>query len=94
MVTVGMNYKVIPGKGETFERAFQAVLDAMNGMDGHKETHLYTEVSDPNTYLIVSDWESREQFDAFIGSEKFRKVADWGREQILAGRPRHEVYTK
>jgi heme-degrading monooxygenase HmoA len=94
LVTVGMNYNVLPGKGETFERAFAAVLEAMSEMEGHRQTRLYKEVADPNSYLIISDWESREQFDAFISSDRFRKVADWGKEQILAGRPRHEVYSR
>jgi len=40
----------------------------------------------------VSDWNDRAAFDAFIGSEKFRNVANWGKEQILAGRPSHEYY--
>ena len=93
MVTVGMNYVVLPGKGETFERAFDAVLEAMARMEGHKETHLYRYAKQPESYLIVSEWESREKFDTFIGSEEFRRVANWGREQILAGRPKHQVYT-
>ena len=30
--------------------------------------------------------------DAFIASDAFRKVTNWGKEEILAGRPHHEVY--
>jgi heme-degrading monooxygenase HmoA len=45
-------------------------------------------------YLIVSDWADRGAFDAFIGSEAFRSVANWGKEQILAGRPTHEIYER
>ena len=37
MVTIGMNYKVIPGKEETFETAFNKVVKAMGGIDGHDE---------------------------------------------------------
>jgi heme-degrading monooxygenase HmoA len=89
-----MNYRVIPGKGETFERAFEAVLKVMREMEGHTESHLYKDVAEPESYLIVSDWSSREAFDTFIRSEQFRKVTDWGKEQILAGRPKHEIYEK
>jgi heme-degrading monooxygenase HmoA len=94
MITVGMNYRVLPGKEETFENAFRAVLNAMIAIPGHKESHLYRDVDDPAGYLIVSEWENREAFDGFTGSDQFRKVANWGKEQILAGRPRHEIYEK
>ncbi len=94
MVTIGMNYKVIPGKNETFEKAFSAVLEAMQGMEGHSESHLYTDVADGSSYLIVSDWSSEDAFTAFMRSDEFKRVANWGKENILAGRPSHTVYRK
>jgi heme-degrading monooxygenase HmoA len=94
LITVGMNYQVIPGKGETFEKAFAAVLKVMAEMEGHTESHLYRDVNDGNSYLIVSEWQDRAAFDSFIRSDQFRRVADWGKEQILAGRPKHEIYEK
>ena len=92
MVTVGMNYDVIEGKGEIFENAFRGVVNLMKEMDGHVDTHLYRDIDASLSYLIVSSWDKREAYDAFIGSEKFAQVTNWGKEQILAGRPRHEVY--
>ena len=94
MITVGMNYQVLPGKGQAFEDVFKAVLGVMREMPGHTESHLYRDAFDPQSYLIVSDWNDRTAFDAFIQSEQFRKVANWGKEQILAGRPRHEYYER
>ncbi|MGH7144807.1 MAG: antibiotic biosynthesis monooxygenase family protein [Planctomycetota bacterium] len=94
MVTIGMNYQVLPGKEATFENAFKAVLTAMQGMAGHSQSFLYKDVSLPQSYLILSDWNDKAAFDAFIASDAFRKVATWGKEQILAGRPKHEVYQK
>lgn len=94
MVTVGMNYQVLPGKGEVFEKAFASVLQVMKDLDGHAESHLFKDVDDPNSYLIVSDWESRDAFNEFIHSDRFAKVTNWGAAQILAGRPRHEIYEK
>lgn len=94
MVTIGMNYLVLPGKEAVFENAFQAVLAAMQSMPGHSASHLFKEVSTPQNYLILSDWNDKAAFDAFIASDSFRKVANWGKEQILAGRPKHEVYHK
>lgn len=92
MVTVGMNYKVLPGKEAIFENAFRKVLQAMNGMPGHTTSHMYRDIDDPNSYVILSDWNDREAFDAFIASDTFRAVANWGKEQILAGRPSHNYY--
>ena len=94
MVTVGMNYQVLPGKGKQFEDVCRAVVDTMRGMDGHRDSHLYRDVFEPERYLIVSEWADRAAFDAFVSSERFRSVTTWGKEQILAGRPQHEYYEK
>ena len=93
MVTIGMNYNALPGKNEIFENAFRGVLKAMQDIDGHDTSHLYSDVDDPQNYLIVSDWNSKDDFDDFIKSDAFAKVTNWGKEQILAGRPDHKVYT-
>lgn len=92
MVTIGMNYEVIPGKEAAFEAVFDKVLGVMRALPGHQETTLYKAVPNPRMYLIVSKWRDKASFDAFIASEQFRKVTDWGKSQILAGRPTHEVY--
>ena len=92
LVTIGMNYDVLPGKESVFERAFEAVLQAMQGMEGHTRSQLFRDVHSAGSYLIMSEWTSREAFDRFIGSDRFRTVTNWGKEQILAGRPRHQVY--
>lgn len=65
----------------------------MKSVEGHRETRLYQDVDNPNSYLIYSDWETREAFAAFIRSEAFKQVQTLGRE-ILARPPRHHVYTK
>lgn len=93
MVTIGMNYKVIPGKEEIFEKAFNKVLNAMKEIEGHTESFLFKDVNSPASYLITSKWTSEEAFKAFMSSDQFKKVADWGKENILAGRPQHTVYT-
>ncbi len=93
MVTIGMNYNVLPGKEDVFERAFNQVLDVMKQGKGHSQSFLYRDVNQKGSYLIVSDWNDKEAFDAFIKSEAFAKVTTWGKEQILSGRPKHTVYT-
>jgi heme-degrading monooxygenase HmoA len=92
MVTIGMNYEVLDGKADVFERAFAGVLGALNGTAGHVQSRLYKDVSAPLSYLIVSEWDDREAFGRFIASEQFARVTNWGKEQILSGPPRHRVY--
>lgn len=92
MITIGMNYDVLEGKGHQFESVFKSVLDIMKGMEGHGKSALFKDVFKPNAYLIVSEWADERAFRAFTASEQFKKVTDWGKEQILAGRPHHEVY--
>jgi heme-degrading monooxygenase HmoA len=94
MVTIGMNYQVIEGKQDAFVAMFNKVLEVMHGMAGHTQSHLYRDVSDPCSFLIVSEWSDKGAFDAFIRSETFAKVATWGKEQILSARPSHKVYTE
>ena len=44
------------------------------------------------TYLILSRWSSEEAFHAFVASDAFKKVTNWGKENILRGRPQHTTY--
>lgn len=92
MITVGMDYKVVPGKDDDFTAVFVQVLQLMNDMPGHVRTNLYRDVHAEHDYLLISEWNDRSAFDAFIASDRFRKVTNWGKERVLRDRPRHEVY--
>lgn len=92
MITVGMDYHVLPGKQPDFEEKFNSVLGALRGAAGHTESKLYRDVSDDASYLIVSQWSEEKAFTDFIHSQAFREVTNWGKEQILSGRPQHKIY--
>ena len=92
MITVGMYYDVREGQEARFETAFANVIKALGKAAGHDFSRLYHAVDDPSSYLIISQWNDRRAFDEFIASDTFRSVTDWGKEQILTARPRHEVY--
>jgi heme-degrading monooxygenase HmoA len=94
MVTIGMYYDVIPEQAKLFEDKFAQVLQLMKGMKGHRQSFLYRRVDDPYSYAILSEWDAEEDFAAFIGSDTFRQVTTWGREQVLRGAPRHKVYPR
>ena len=92
VTTIGMHYDVIPGKEEEFEKGFLATLEVLKTLPGHVDSHLYEDVASRGSYLIFSKWSRREDFDAFLKSEAFRKAVAWGRAEILRSRPRHQVY--
>jgi heme-degrading monooxygenase HmoA len=92
MVTIGMNYKVLPGKGDEFVQKFRAVLSVINETSGHEKSNLFQDVDDPRTFLIVSNWSELNAFQNFIQSQSFKDVTSFGKENILAERPSHKVY--
>lgn len=93
MVTIGMNYSVREGKEKVFEDACARVIQTMGGLDGHSESKLFREVgAGGRHYLIVSVWSSEQAFRDFVASDAFKKVTNWGAENILEGRPSHTVY--
>ena len=92
MTTIGMHYDVIPGKEEEFEKGFAGVLDHLKIVPGHLESKLYEDVLSTGSYLIMSQWKTKEDFEAFIHSPEFKAVVSWGRVEILRSRPKHKVY--
>ncbi len=93
MVTIGMNYFVIPGKEKVFEDACANVIETMGGIEGHEESSLYRQVGEGEpVYLISSRWAEEQAFMDFIASDAFKKVTNWGKLNILRGRPTHTTY--
>jgi len=92
MITVGMNYEVREGKGGVFENGFRQVLKVMSRMPGHVNSRLFKDIDRPHSYLIHSEWDSKDSFMSFIHSREFADTTRWGAEEILAGRPSHKVY--
>lgn len=93
MTTIGMHYDVIPGKEQEFEQGFISVLELLKTLPGHIESHLYEDVQSVGSYVILSQWETKEAFEKFIHSPEFAKAVAWGKAEILRGRPRHKVYS-
>lgn len=92
MITVGMNYHVLPGKQQDFEEKFSSVIRALRAAKDHIQSTLWKDVSDDASYLITSEWSDEVAFQDFIQSEAFRAVTNWGKEQILSTRPQHKIY--
>jgi heme-degrading monooxygenase HmoA len=95
MVTIGMNYQVLPGKEDTFEAACERVLEVMQEAGGHDSSSVYRRVdrgAQSAEYLIASRWSDEQAFRDFVASDAFKKVTSWGLANILAGRPSHTTY--
>lgn len=93
MTTIGIHYDVIPGQEDEFERGFVRVIEHLKSVPGHVESHMYEDVQSVGSYVILSQWESKETFQSFLQSEAFKQVTSWGKAEILRGRPKHKVYT-
>ena len=93
MTTIGMHYDVIPGKEEEFERGFIGVIEKLKSVEGHVESHMYENVQSVGSYVILSTWQRKEDFEAFLKSPQFAQVVAWGKAEILRSRPKHKVYT-
>jgi len=94
MTTIGMHYDVKPGKEEEFEQGFLKTLEVLRGLPGHVESHLYEDVASRGSYVILSQWQRKEDFDGFLRSDAFKAAVAWGRAEILRGRPRHRIFNE
>jgi heme-degrading monooxygenase HmoA len=94
MTTIGMHYEVKPGKEEEFERGFLGVLQLLKTLPGHVESHMYEDIESRGSYVILSQWESKEAYGRFLSSPEFARAVAWGKAEILRSRPRHKVFSE
>lgn len=92
MITVGMHYDVREGKERAFEEGFASIEKALRAAPGHTSSRLYRDVARPRSYLIYSEWSDVGAFQKFVQSEAFRNAVTWGKEEILEGRPKHQIW--
>jgi quinol monooxygenase YgiN len=76
MQTFGLNYQVKPDCVEDFKAALVQLIEAMKGYDGHVETKLYADVTQPNSMMIYSDWKTKAEFASFFRSKEFQKALE------------------
>ena len=82
MTTIGMHYDVVPGKEAEFVQGFLKVLEHLKTLTGHVESHMYEDVACAGSYVILSQWETKESFDdeesetllrGFLSGELYRR---------------------
>lgn len=91
MITFGLNYDVKKEHIDEFLKITREVLKAMPAFKGHVNTVMYSNIDKPNSYLIYSEWESNEDFRAFVTSQAFKDVQNMSSD-MLEERPKHKMY--
>ena len=97
---IAMNrFRVLPDKGEEFERIWRERETYLDGVPGFLRFALlrnaggHGTAADPGEYISHSTWASRAAFDAWTESEAFRKGHAQGSLMgILAGPPAVVMY--
>jgi heme-degrading monooxygenase HmoA len=91
MITFGLNYEVKKEYTEQFLEITNKVLEMMPSLEGHVSTKLYSDVNQPNSYLIYSEWETDANFKNFVTSQAFKDVQNMSSD-MLEARPKHKIY--
>lgn len=65
MIRATLTMKVKPGRGGDFERAWNAISVKVRTAPGNLRQALLKAPDDPDSFVVTSDWETREQFQAF-----------------------------
>jgi heme-degrading monooxygenase HmoA len=94
MTTIGMHYEVIPGKEPEFEQGFLGLLKLLQTLPGHIESHMYEDIQSKGSYVILSQWDSKESYARFLQSPEFAKAVAHGKAHLLRSRPRHKVFNE
>ena len=88
MQTFGLNYDVKPERTEEFIKTLMQLIDAMQECDGHIETKLFSDVRQPNSMMIYSNWKTKAEFANFVRSSTFQKALKEAVE-MLESKPTH-----
>ena len=88
MQTFGLNYDVKPECTEEFKQTLMQLIEAMRGIDGHVETKLFSDVEQPNSMMIYSNWKTKAEFADFVRSDIFRQALN-AAAAMLESKPTH-----
>jgi heme-degrading monooxygenase HmoA len=57
--------KIKPGEEKAFEEAYAEVSRKVKGTPGHLRDELLRDATDPSSYILLAEWESKEAFLAW-----------------------------
>ncbi len=65
MIRATLTMKVKSGREADFERAWRAIAETVRRAPGNIRQALLRDPDDPGSFVVTSDWESREVFGRF-----------------------------
>ncbi len=65
MVRATLQMRVKEGREDDFERAWREIAKEVQRGPGNLRQALLRDVDDPRSFVVTSDWESREAFTQF-----------------------------
>src|SRR5688572_23365008 len=65
MIRATLHMKVKPGRESDFEPAWRAIAARVSRAPGNLRQTLLRDPQDAATFVVMSDWESREAFTSF-----------------------------
>jgi quinol monooxygenase YgiN len=65
MVRATLYMKVKQGRGDSFVDAWLGIAEQVRGAEGNLRQALSRDPADPDSFVVTSDWESREAFGSF-----------------------------
>jgi heme-degrading monooxygenase HmoA len=83
--------EITQGDEKAFEQAFAKVAAGMKGTPGHIRDELLRDAREPSSYVLVGEWTTREEFQAWFDDPKHPEMTTPMR-RYWAGRARHGVY--
>lgn len=73
MITVANRMYVSPEYREQFEERFRSRAGLVDGMPGFLANHVLRPTKDGEPYVVLTFWNSREEFEAWTSSDEFRQ---------------------
>ena len=65
-VTVVLELNTKPGSADVLRDWLRDELHHTRGFDGCNGITIHTNQSDPNNWVFIEDWDSREQYDKYL----------------------------
>lgn len=81
-----------PGTQEAFEAAFAKVTQQVKGTKGHMRDELIKDTTNPDAYILLSEWESQEAFLAWEDAP-IHKETTTPMRPYWAGGVERKIYT-
>jgi quinol monooxygenase YgiN len=91
MMVLTLRMKVRPGHREELLQVIRRMLEPTRVEQGCLGFHFYQDIEDRNAFTFLEEWESRDDLEAHIGTESFRKLL--AAMDLLSERPRIAIHT-